>query len=50
MENSPTVQVVEAMKQRVRVADTDTGKELSSQVEELKALIAAYRSGLIKEA
>lgn len=48
-EDSPTVHVVEAMKQRVCVADTDTGRELSARIAELRALIEAYRSGLIKE-
>jgi fructose-1,6-bisphosphatase-3 len=48
-ENSPKVMVVEAIKKRVTVADTDNGAELSLQVEELTALLQAYRSGAIKE-
>ncbi len=48
-ENSPTVMVVEAIKKRVTVADTDNGAELNRQIEELTALLQAYRSGTIKE-
>lgn len=48
-ENSPRVMVVEAIKQRVTVADTDTGAELARQIEELTALLTAYRSGALKE-
>lgn len=48
-ENSPKVMVVEAIKERVTVKDTDTGAELSRQIEELSALLEAYRSGAIKE-
>ncbi|XOQ47924.1 MAG: Fructose-1,6-bisphosphatase class 3 [Eubacteriales bacterium] len=48
-ENSPKVMVVEAIKKRVTVADTDNGADLSRQIEELDALLQAYRSGTIKE-
>lgn len=48
-EYSPKVMVVEAIKERVTVADTDTGAELARQIEELSALLQAYRSGMIKE-
>ncbi len=48
-ENTPKVQIVEKMKNRVMVADTDLGRELKLQIQDLKELIAAYRSGLIKE-
>ena len=41
--------VVEAIKKRVTVADTDNGAELNRQIEELTALLQAYRSGTIKE-
>jgi fructose-1,6-bisphosphatase-3 len=34
---------------RKRVKDTDVGKEILLQVEELKMLLAAFRKGLIKE-
>jgi fructose-1,6-bisphosphatase III len=48
-EDSPKVMVVEAIKQRTTVADTDTGRELSAQIEELSALLESYRNGAIKE-
>ena len=31
------------------VKDTDKGKELEVQIEDLKKLLAGYRTGLIKE-
>ena len=33
---------------RVMVSDIDTGVELQGRIEDLKNLLAAYRSGLIK--
>lgn len=47
--NAPTIRTVELLKKRVLVKDTDQGKELMEQVEALNDLIAAYRSGAIKE-
>ncbi|WP_308777381.1 fructose-1,6-bisphosphatase [uncultured Bacteroides sp.] len=44
-----TIQVVELSSKRVMVKDTDKGKELSIQIEDLKNLLVAYRMGLIKE-
>lgn len=48
-ENTPKVTIVEKMKNRVMVADTDTGKELAAKIADLKELVAAYRGGVIKE-
>ncbi len=48
-EITPTVSVVEKMERRVNVADTDTGEELALRIADLSALLAAYRSGEIKE-
>lgn len=48
-EETPKVMIVEAIPQRVTVADTDTGAELEARVEELTALLQSYRSGTIKE-
>ena len=45
----PKVKVIENMSPRVMVADTDIGKELTKQVEELTELINAYRRGVIAE-
>lgn len=43
-----TIQLVELSQQRVRVRDTDKGKELQAQIDELRELLYAYRNGLIK--
>ncbi|NNJ29750.1 fructose-1,6-bisphosphatase [Lacrimispora defluvii] len=48
-ESTPKVSVVENMKHRVMVADTDKGAELTGRIEDLKELVAAYREGIIKE-
>ena len=48
-ENTPKVTIVEKMKKRVMVADTDTGRELEIKIADLKELVAAYRGGIIKE-
>ena len=48
-ESTPKVSVVEKVKSRVMVADTDKGKELKGQIADLKELVAAYREGTIKE-
>jgi len=34
---------------RMRVSDTDRGREIQAQIDELKELLDAYREGLIKE-
>lgn len=49
-ESSPKVSIVEKMKNRVMVADTDKGRELAESIEDLKELVAAFRRGDIKEA
>ena len=48
-ESTPRVSVVENMKKRIMVADTDKGAELAGQIADLKELVAAYREGVIKE-
>lgn len=40
---------IEANAQRKRVSDTDVGKEIQDQINDLKLLLAAFRKGLIKE-
>ena len=37
--------VAEKMEERVNIADTDLGAELSARIEDLRALLAAYRAG-----
>lgn len=44
-----TYQLVEMSTHRMRVADTDRGAELRSQIEDLKELLYAYRHGILKE-
>ena len=46
---TPKVYIVEKMQKRITVADTDEGKELAGRIEDLKELLKAYRSGLLKE-
>lgn len=47
--SSPTVRIVENMKQRVNISDTDKGIELLSQINDLRELLEAYKNGTIKE-
>lgn len=44
-----TTQIVELNSQRVCVRDTDIGRELQQQINELRELLYAYRNGMIKE-
>ena len=44
-----TTQIVEMSAKRMMVKDTDKGKELIIQIEDLKKLLVAYNLGLIKE-
>jgi fructose-1,6-bisphosphatase-3 len=41
--------ILETNTTRIRVKDTDQGKRIQQQIEALKALLEAYRAGLIKE-
>ena len=41
--------IVELSSKRIRVRDTDKGRVLISQIKELKELLTAFRTGLIKE-
>ena len=43
-----STQIVEYSDQQILVRDTDTGKRLMARVEDLKALLQAYRTGLIR--
>lgn len=44
-----TIQIVELSNHRQRVRDTDKGRELQVQIDELTRLLYAYRHGIIKE-
>ena len=48
-ENTPGIREVERMRERIRVKDTDIGKKLTEEIEDLKQLLQAYHTGLIKE-
>lgn len=48
-ENTPTVHITETMKTRIRVADTDLGRDMAERIRDLKELVAAYRAGELKE-
>ena len=45
----PDTEILETNSNRIRVIDTDQGKHTQQRIAELKALVEAYRSGLIKE-
>jgi fructose-1,6-bisphosphatase-3 len=42
--------ILEQQRDRIRIADTDTGDNIRREIDDLKALLKAYRSGAIKEA
>lgn len=44
-----TTQIVELSNHRQRVRDTDKGRELQGQIDELTRLLYAYRHGILKE-
>ena len=46
---SGTTVIVESSAKRIRVRDTDKGRVLANQINELKALLHAYRNGTIPE-
>lgn len=48
-ENTPTIQITEKTKRRILVRDTDIGKGLQRQIDDLKDLLKAFESGLIRE-
>ena len=48
-EHTPAIQLVERFDRRMNISDTDKGAEIAEQIDDLKNLLAAYRSGTIKE-
>ncbi|MCC8126748.1 MAG: fructose-1,6-bisphosphatase [Clostridiales bacterium] len=48
-ENTPRVAITEKMRHRVLIGSTDQGEELKNRISDLCELIAAYRSGALKE-
>lgn len=47
--HAPTWRTVESLPERMLIIDTDQGAELVQQVDDLKALVEAYKKGQIKE-
>nr|WP_315023010.1 fructose-1,6-bisphosphatase [uncultured Aminipila sp.] len=47
--HAPNIKIVEYLPVRLTVKSSDIGEDLQVQVEDLKNLVKAYRSGLIKE-
>jgi fructose-1,6-bisphosphatase-3 len=47
--HTPKITTVETLPRRMMVRDSDQGRDLEQQVEDLKELVAAYRSGKLKE-
>lgn len=48
-EQTPEVRIVEKLQSRSNISDTDKGAALYEQISDLRELLLAYRSGLIKE-
>ncbi|MBR1393071.1 MAG: fructose-1,6-bisphosphatase [Ruminococcus sp.] len=48
-EHTPEIHLVEKLPRRANISDTDKGRELAAQIEDLRELMAAYRSGELKE-
>jgi fructose-1,6-bisphosphatase III len=44
-----TTQILERNEVRIRVKDTDLGRNIQQQMDDLQALLTAYRTGLIQE-
>lgn len=47
--HAPSWRIVETLPERMLIIDTDQGAELVQRVDDLKALVEAYKKGLIKE-
>lgn len=48
-EHTPSISMVERFDRRANVSDTDKGEELLAQINDLRELLKAYRSGSIKQ-
>ncbi|MCI7691284.1 MAG: fructose-1,6-bisphosphatase [Oscillospiraceae bacterium] len=48
-EHTPEIHLVEKLARRANISDTDKGAELLEQINDLRELLSAYRSGEIKE-
>ncbi|MBE6868103.1 MAG: fructose-1,6-bisphosphatase [Ruminococcus albus] len=48
-EHTPTLHLVERFDHRANICDTDRGEELLAKINDLRELLKAYRSGIIKQ-
>ncbi len=48
-EHTPTIHLVERLDKRANISDTDKGEQLQGQIDDLRELLAAYRSGTLKQ-
>lgn len=48
-EHTPKIMLVEKLDRRANISDTDNGREILEQINDLQALLEAYKSGAIKE-
>jgi fructose-1,6-bisphosphatase-3 len=49
LDTDPETEIVESNDVRIRVEDTDRGRDIQRRIEELRTLLNAYRTGLIQE-
>jgi len=47
--HTPVIRTVKTLEKRMLVRDTDQGRELEREAEELRELVKAYRTGEMKE-
>ena len=48
-EHTPDIQLVEKLECRANISDTDIGEELLEKIQDLRELLYAYRTGMMKE-
>lgn len=48
-EHTPKIQLVEKLESRANISDTDKGEEILDKINDLRELLHAYQSGMIKE-
>lgn len=48
-EHTPAIHLVEKLEHRANISDTDKGEEILEKINDLRELLKAYQSGMIKE-
>ncbi len=48
-EHTPKIQLVQKLESRANISDTDKGEEILEKINDLRELLKAYKSGMIKE-